>query len=108
MAVVSHEIDGKIGGKMRTAYGSGNAGMGTTASRKCGAIFRAGIFFLISLGGQAPHVRPMAHTCGERNEIELTAAHRLFYRSYYSATATLRTRWGASASITRCGGVRAQ
>ena len=35
---------------------------------------------MISLG--SPHVRPMGHTCGEPNEIELTAAHRLFYRSF--------------------------
>ena len=32
------------------------------------------VFFLISLGGQAPHVRPMwaLSTCGEPNGIELT------------------------------------
>ena len=37
-------------------------------------IFFGWVFFLISLGGQAPHVRctPMGHTCGEPNEIELT------------------------------------
>ena len=53
------------------------------ASRKRAAnFFRLG-FFLISLGGQAPHVRPMwaLNTCGEPNEIELTAAQGLFYRS---------------------------
>ena len=32
------------------------------------------VFFLISLGGQAPHVlgARMGHACGEPNEIELT------------------------------------
>ena len=35
-------------------------------------IFFEWVFFLISLGGQAPHVRPMGRTCGEPNEIELT------------------------------------
>ena len=38
---------------------------------------------MISLGGQAPHVlrARMGHTCGWPNEIELIAAHELFYRS---------------------------
>ena len=38
-------------------------------------MFFGWVFFLISLGGQAPHVRctPMGRTCGEPNEIELTA-----------------------------------
>ena len=27
---------------------------------------------MVSLGGQAPHVRPMGRTCGEPNEIGLT------------------------------------
>ena len=40
------------------------------------------VFFLIPLGGQAPHMlrAHMGHTCGEPNEIELTAAHGSFYR----------------------------
>ena len=38
------------------------------------------VFFLISLG--SPHARPMGHTCGEPNKIELTAAHTLHYRSF--------------------------
>ena len=41
---------------------------------------------MIPLGGQAPHVL-RAHmwalnTCGEPNEIELTAAHGFFYGSF--------------------------
>ena len=42
---------------------------------KGGETFRVSIFFLSSLGGQAPHVRPVGvhRTCGEPNEIELTA-----------------------------------
>ena len=46
-------------------------------------MFCGWVFFLISLGGQAPHVRPMwaLSTCGEPNEIEFTAAHGLCYRS---------------------------
>ena len=34
-------------------------------------MFFGWVFFLISLGGQAPHIRPMGRTCGEPNEIEL-------------------------------------
>ena len=48
--------------------------------KKNGNIFRVGIF-LISVGGQAPHVlRPhmgVHRTCGEPNVIELTATHGL-------------------------------
>ena len=45
-----------------------------------GNLFRVGLF-LISLGGQAPHVLQagMGLTCEEPNEIELTTAHGLFY-----------------------------
>ena len=42
--------------------------------------FSGGYFSLISLG--SPHVRPMGRTRGEADEIELTAAHGLFYRSF--------------------------
>ena len=45
-------------------------------SRKRAVIFFGWVFFLISSGGQAPHVRctPMwaLSTCGEPDEIELT------------------------------------
>ena len=49
-------------------------------------MFFGWVFFLISLRGQAPHVL-RAHmwalnTCGEPNEIELTAAHGSCYRSF--------------------------
>ena len=37
---------------------------------------------MVSLGGQAPHVlrAHIGRTCGEPNEIELTAAHGFIYR----------------------------
>ena len=49
--------------------------------QKSGNVFRVGIF-LISVG--SPHVlrAHMGHTCGEPNEIELTAAHRSLHRSF--------------------------
>ena len=44
--------------------------------KRSGNVFGWGFYFLlISLG--SPHVRPMGHTCGEPNEIELTASHGL-------------------------------
>ena len=52
---------------------SGWGGWGTrTRSQKRVVIFFGWVFFLISLGGQAPHVRPMGRTCGELDGIELT------------------------------------
>ena len=44
------------------------------AHEKERVMFFGWVFFLISLGGQAPHVRPMGvhRACGEPNEIELT------------------------------------
>ena len=41
-------------------------------SRKRAVKFFGWVFFLISSG--SPHVRPMGRTCGEPDEIELTAA----------------------------------
>ena len=41
-------------------------------TRRRVVIFFGWVFFLISVGGQAPHVRPMGRSCGEPNEIELT------------------------------------
>ena len=51
---------------------------------KGAVVFFGWVFVLISLGGQAPHVltahtADMGHTCGEPNEIELTAAHGLHH-----------------------------
>ena len=45
--------------------------------KKKRVIFFRWVFFLIPLGGHAPHVRPIRalNTCGEPNETELTAAH---------------------------------
>ena len=62
-----------------------NVGYVTRVSKKSGTIF-GWEFFLISLGGQAPHVL-RAHmgvhcTCGEPNEIESPATHGLFCRSF--------------------------
>ena len=50
-----------------------------------GVILSGWAFFLISSG--SPHVRctPMGHTCGEPNEIELTAAYGLCYRPFFQA-----------------------
>ena len=44
-----------------------------TCARKRVVIFSGGYFFLISFGGQAPHVRctPMGHARGEQNDVEL-------------------------------------
>ena len=39
----------------------------------------------------------MGHTCGEPNEIELTAAHRLFYRSFQAMFYT-RGYWNQTQS----------
>ena len=51
--------------------------VGYAIPNKSGCIFRVGIWvsFLISLG--SPHVRrtSMGHTCGEPNEVDVTAAH---------------------------------
>ena len=71
--------------------------------RQC---FSGGYFFLISFGGQAPHVLRAhmgMHTCGEPNEIELTAAHRLFYRPLFRprpSTLTRKTRKTRSQTAT--------
>ena len=64
-------------------------------SKEAVMFFRV-VFFLISLGGQAPHVlrAHMEHTCWELNGIELTAANGLFYRSSPGRRlGGLRTRW---------------
>ena len=51
------------------------------ARKRSGNIFRVGIFLdFVRLTTRAPYA--MGHTCGEPNEIELTATHRLFYRSF--------------------------
>ena len=54
------------------------------AASKGAVIFTEWALPLIPLGGQAPHVlvRPMGCTRGEPNDIELAAAHTLFYRSF--------------------------
>ena len=46
-------------------------GVARVRSRKRAVIFFGWVFFLISYG--SPHVRPMGRTCGEPDEIELTA-----------------------------------
>ena len=66
--------------KPSEAYSGGNQRKLSTAIALVGAsthravMFFGWVFFLISSGGQAPHVRRthMAHTCGEPDEIELT------------------------------------
>ena len=56
-----------------------DAGLSCIGQKKRAVIFFGWVFFLISLGGQAPHVLRdhmwAFNTCGEPNEIELTAAH---------------------------------
>ena len=49
--------------------------------KKSGNVF-GWVFFLILLGGRAPHAHPMRRTCGEPNEIELTATRSLFTGSH--------------------------
>ena len=68
-------------------------------------VFPASVFFLVSISFGSPHVLMalMGHTCGEPTEIELTAAHWLFYRSFPSqATSPVRRRaCGARAVVSQ-------
>ena len=59
--------------------------------------------FLISLGGQAPHMlrAHMGHTCGEPNEIELTVAHRLLNVALLGTTSTTAVHAALAASNAR-------
>ena len=54
--------------------------VGACSKKKRAVMFFGWVVFLISVRGQAPHVlrAHTGHTCGEPDEIEMTAVHGLF------------------------------
>ena len=84
--MASHALERYCVGGARLELGLGTTHTGTGSAcmviamacspkRAVTLTFFGWVFFLRKLGGQAPHVRctPMGRTCGEPNEIELTA-----------------------------------
>ena len=72
-------------------------------------MFCGWVFFLVSLG--SPHVLRAhmghGHTCGEPNEIGLTAAHGLYYRSFQAIDVESYCDWGVDyLKIDQCQGQR--
>ena len=53
------------------ARGCSDGGAAAAAHEKRVVIFSGWVFFLISLGGQTPHVRPVGRTFSEPNKLEL-------------------------------------
>jgi len=81
---------------------SRTVGWGVGPAAKRPVIFFGWVFFLISLGGQAPHVRPMwaLNTCGEPNEIESTAPHGSLYGIFQAGRARREpATWHASRAV---------